>query len=323
MLRGIAAVSVAFFHFTMGMTPSFFKSACSFGWLGVDIFFVISGFVIPYSLAHSGYQLRLDYPRFLLKRVLRLHPAYLASVVLALGLNHVSAALPIFQGAPLSLSVVGLALHAPLLNDILGYAWVQPIYWTLAIEMQFYIIVGLLFPFFVASRLTPLYTITALLSLSLLPLPGIWIVRSLSLFVMGILTFLFLRSRLSSQMYLLTLSLAGGACGHVLGWPAAIVGTLTSLAIAYVRIPFPRYLIALGTLSYSLYLVHLPIGTRLVHLAKRLPMGGIPLEIVITVAALSLSIVAAWAWFRWIEQPSQRWSSAVRFNRNVQLAPDK
>ncbi len=293
------------------------------GWLGVDIFFVVSGFVIPYSLERSGYQLRPDYLRFLLKRLLRLHPAYLASIVLALAVTYVSAALPIFQGPPPSLSVIGLALHPPLLNDILGFGWVQPIYWTLAIELQFYIIVGLLFPLFVDSRLSANYTILGILALSLLPLSGIWVVRYLSLFVMGISTFLFLRNRPSNRMYLIMILLAGLVCWQRLGWPSALVGALTSLSIAYINLPVPRLMIGLGTISYSLYLVHAPVGVRLVNLAKRLPAGGLALEIVIAFSALSLSLVAAWIWYRWIERPSQRWSSAVRFSNKETLALSK
>ena len=62
-LRGIAASMVCLYHFTCGNTSfisneNMFKQVASVGWLGVEIFFVISGFVIPYSMAKNGYQLR-------------------------------------------------------------------------------------------------------------------------------------------------------------------------------------------------------------------------------------------------------------------------
>src|ERR1035441_2897196 len=47
-----------------------------YGWLGVEIFFVISGFIIPYSLYKAGYRVS-DFTRFLLKRIARLDPPYL------------------------------------------------------------------------------------------------------------------------------------------------------------------------------------------------------------------------------------------------------
>ncbi len=49
-LRGVAALGVAWFHMTNTYGPGFVASFGSLGWLGVDVFFVISGFVIPYSL---------------------------------------------------------------------------------------------------------------------------------------------------------------------------------------------------------------------------------------------------------------------------------
>ncbi len=49
-LRGLAALSVAFFHFTNAMNPTIFQQIANLGWLGVEVFFVITGFIIPYSL---------------------------------------------------------------------------------------------------------------------------------------------------------------------------------------------------------------------------------------------------------------------------------
>jgi peptidoglycan/LPS O-acetylase OafA/YrhL len=52
-LRGVASLSVAWFHLTQpnpALAPGIIKSSGAYGWLGVHIFFVISGFVIPYSL---------------------------------------------------------------------------------------------------------------------------------------------------------------------------------------------------------------------------------------------------------------------------------
>lgn len=69
-LRGTAALSVCLFHFTSGnraYLPSDdpVRTVGSFGWLGVEVFFTISGFVIPYSLDQRSYHLR-DAPSFLM-----------------------------------------------------------------------------------------------------------------------------------------------------------------------------------------------------------------------------------------------------------------
>ena len=65
------------------------RSSSKYGWLGVEMFFVVSGFVIPWALHRGGYRLK-DYGRFLLKRVLRLDPPYVLSIALVLGLAYAS-----------------------------------------------------------------------------------------------------------------------------------------------------------------------------------------------------------------------------------------
>jgi peptidoglycan/LPS O-acetylase OafA/YrhL len=54
LLRVLAALGVAWFHFTNGnvsfLDAGWLKNSGKYGWLGVEVFFVISGFVVPYSL---------------------------------------------------------------------------------------------------------------------------------------------------------------------------------------------------------------------------------------------------------------------------------
>ena len=80
-LRGLAALWVCWYH-AVGLiqpAPSALTTLGSYGFMGVQVFFVVSGFVIPYALHRAHYQLP-QYPRFLAKRLLRLHPPYLAVV---------------------------------------------------------------------------------------------------------------------------------------------------------------------------------------------------------------------------------------------------
>lgn len=63
-IRGLAALAVAWFHLTGTYPSGWVRASGSYGWLGVDAFFVISGFVVPYSI-HRGfatYTVR-DFPR--------------------------------------------------------------------------------------------------------------------------------------------------------------------------------------------------------------------------------------------------------------------
>ncbi len=56
-IRGLAAISVALFHFSVQLEGPV-RAIFGYGWLGVDVFFVISGFVIPFSLFGRGYSVR-------------------------------------------------------------------------------------------------------------------------------------------------------------------------------------------------------------------------------------------------------------------------
>jgi peptidoglycan/LPS O-acetylase OafA/YrhL len=150
-LRGIAALGVAWFHFTNGngkfLPVGILKSSGSYGWLGVDIFFVISGFVLPYSLFRARYRpSAVNYGRFLWKRVSRLDPPYLASIVLVVGLGYLSAILPGYRGLPPMFSWKPILLHLGYLNAFFRAPWLNIVYWSLAIEFQYYLLIGLLFP---------------------------------------------------------------------------------------------------------------------------------------------------------------------------------
>lgn len=79
-LRGVAALAVALFHFSGQLSSPLALAFKSYGWLGVDVFFVLSGFVISLSLQGKGYALK-DFPAFLLRRLVRLEPPYLEGVL--------------------------------------------------------------------------------------------------------------------------------------------------------------------------------------------------------------------------------------------------
>src|SRR6266480_694785 len=106
-LRGIAAIAVAWFHITNGakwfLDGGVLEYSGRYGWLGVQVFFVISGFIIPYSLHRSHYSMS-QFGRFMLRRVVRLDPPYLVTVVLIIALDYGSSLVPGFKGTAFSFS---------------------------------------------------------------------------------------------------------------------------------------------------------------------------------------------------------------------------
>ena len=85
-LRGIAALLVVCYHVgvTTGVLAQFPSASGAFelGKHGVELFFLISGLVIPLSLLSKGYRIRSIH-RFFAKRALRIEPTYLVAVLLA------------------------------------------------------------------------------------------------------------------------------------------------------------------------------------------------------------------------------------------------
>ena len=84
-LRGLAAMSVVLFHFTTRYEELFGRAnplPLNFGWgdFGVDLFFMLSGFVILMTLERTSHSLKFAWGRFT-----RLYPAYWAAVALTFG----------------------------------------------------------------------------------------------------------------------------------------------------------------------------------------------------------------------------------------------
>ena len=139
--RGLAAILVIWLHATDAFkqlpTPPVgdllyaFSAALDTGRVGVILFFAISGFVIPSSLRAIGNQTKADALRvFLIRRVFRLYPAYWLSVVGA-------ALLGLLFMTPFSLQTV--LLNLTMIQSVFGAPDVLGLYWTLRLELIFYI----------------------------------------------------------------------------------------------------------------------------------------------------------------------------------------
>ncbi|MBI2795317.1 MAG: acyltransferase [Gemmatimonadetes bacterium] len=315
-LRGPAALAVACYHVTNGnvrlLQGNALAAAGSYGWLGVDVFFVISGFVIPYALASGGYHWR-DAGRFLLKRIIRLDPPYLVTLAVALLLAWVSAQLPTYRGKGFAADPLTIALHLGYLTEIFGRTWFVLVFWTLALEFQFYLSMAVLQPFVVHRRTV----VRALLVASMIagsalshvrafvPMWGAW-------FALGVLAFLLRSGRLSRAAYAVGLLAAAGTIGVEATPVQGIVAGLTSLVIGTVHLDRPRFA-TLGALSYSLYLVHEPIGGRVVNLAVHWDRRPWFVNVAVVAAALAVSLGAAWLLHHGVERPAQRWASRIRY----------
>jgi peptidoglycan/LPS O-acetylase OafA/YrhL len=311
-LRGIAAFAVTWFHFTLGrenyLPPGLFRSSGAHGWLGVEIFFVISGFVIPYALWGAGYRLR-SYGRFMAKRVLRLDPPYFCAIILAVVIATIAARR---HGTPVAFSATQLLLHVGYLNAFVDLPWLNPVFWTLAIEFQYYLLIGLVFPL-ISSATGGTRTATLL---ALAALPFLFPARAFAfhyffLFLLGICTFQLRAGLLRRNVYLAIAASLTLGVWFTLGKADALVAVSTALAIAFVQHRGTAALRGLGRISYSLYLMHVPIGSGVLIIVERMTRSTRG-RIAGIFAAEALSIGAAVLLYVLVEKPSRRWSGAVR-----------
>jgi peptidoglycan/LPS O-acetylase OafA/YrhL len=134
-LRFLAAFGVMIYHYTyyQNIEPSAFQSLSLHGYLGVNLFFMISGFVVlwsargrtPLGFAHA--------------RVLRLYPEFWISVLLAAAVYSVCRQIP---GREIGWRT--LLLNLTMVPQFFGADYVDNVYWTLFPELKFYAMLWLL-----------------------------------------------------------------------------------------------------------------------------------------------------------------------------------
>jgi peptidoglycan/LPS O-acetylase OafA/YrhL len=317
-LRAVAALSVCLYHCTGGMLPKLVvpavKQAFAYGYLGVDIFFVISGFIIPYSLLGKNYRVAGIFA-YLKKRVVRITPPAYVSLLLIIGqwyfidkfINHNTQ----YTGT-LSL---GRVVHNVLFTvPFTHYGWISTLFWTLAIEFQFYLFIGLLFNYLFSRPLAWFVGIYALVAAAFV-LPAAQAAGFLhysTLFALGGLALLWQQRRLSWLAYAGTLLLFGGLAYWQLGPYAALLGVGTALAINAITFRIP-VLSALGKISYSLYLVHGIVATTAEFvLLKLLPPTTDARKLALTVACLLLAIGGSFLFYTLVEKPFLRLAAPPR-----------
>lgn len=313
-LRGIAALMVVLFHFTMFRhdMPYVFR----FGVTGVDLFFMISGYVIFLTINRVQ-----DWRDFVVSRVARLYPAYWTAVLLTAGLLYFFDRPHFYPRA----SVVNLTM----LQNFMGVGDLDGAYWTLAVELLFY---GLMLLLLVSGQLRAVETwgtlflavllvvhlvgpvwFTGLYKLTLEYLP---LISHAPLFFSGIL-FYNLQHRPPNRLRHLAIAgcLIFSGYLHDKGGTAmgAISGPEHNLVLALYVVLFylfinkklaflvNKFTVFLGTISYSLYLIHYTLCVKVVlaQLENR-GWGLIPASAVALLVGL---LVASIITFR-IERPA-------------------
>lgn len=143
-IRFFAALFVVFYHYCFrGFAKDNYSTlefqslegSSKYGYLGVELFFMISGFVILMSARNS------NLVNFCISRFTRLYPAFWFCVLL-------SALIIALFGAPLfSVDIKQVLINLTMFHEFIGVEHVDGVYWSLTIELKFYILIGLLLLF--------------------------------------------------------------------------------------------------------------------------------------------------------------------------------
>lgn len=335
-LRAVAAMWVLLHHFhgaiagdrdALWSAPveSFFDH----GWAGVQIFFVLSGFVISHSL--RGHAVTWSFfGRFAARRSMRLDPPYWIIIFASLG---VMIATHSDKLARVDAWVV--LANMLYLDNLLELPSLVAVGWTLCLELQFYLVLVALLGLVQllvrrgalrestarAIVFAPLALLSVLIFSGVVPFPlrGLFITHW-SLFFLGVLVRWSLDRPETTPWLFALVVLQLGSIVH--RWDAGpLVGSATALLIwALGRTDRLETALSgritqfLGQISYSLYLVHPLLGNRVL---RRITASFVPppsglTAIALLVGATLLCIAASTVFYLLVEQPSQQLSKRIR-----------
>jgi peptidoglycan/LPS O-acetylase OafA/YrhL len=306
LLRGLAALAVCVFHLsTHFLAPANpLRVVGQHGHLGVECFFVISGFIIPFTLTRKEYRLG-DFPRFMLARILRLHPAYLGSLGLVLLCLWLPGVLPPPWHHAGHIDWTNVVRHLFYLPELTGHPWLNGVYWSLGIEMQYYLLLGLAYPLLARRQRWPGLLFCGLFAAGALVSPKAWVFHYGGLFVPGILLFWRCQGRLSRWQFLLGLAVDAALLRWVDGSFWGVGAVLLACAVI-LRVRWnTAFTVLLGRVSYSFYLLHTIVAFAFLDLLTP-SFSNEAVRTLLVLAATGLAVAVAALYHRWIEEPTQR-----------------
>ena len=282
LLRFIAALVVVLFHYAFRgyaaddlsiMPYPLLAPFAKYGYLGVELFFMISGFVILMTASHATVK------GFFISRITRLYPAFWVACSL-------SFLITLWIGAPqFKTSFVEYLVNMTMLGGFLGVNAIDGSYWSLFIELRFYLLIFILLLLKKIPYAQTVLTLWLLVSL-LLEFQPIAILRSIfitdyaAFFIAGSTCFLIWAESLSLSKGLLllsawalseyeTLSMLPSIEQHyqtefnritIIGIVSSFFLVLFLIAQRWTGFFANQGWLVLGALTYPLYLIHQNIG---------------------------------------------------------------
>jgi peptidoglycan/LPS O-acetylase OafA/YrhL len=329
-LRLVAALAVAIYHYTVAWRIDGFSlpqyhlptmaHVSVYGFLGVELFFLISGFVI----CMSSWGRRLG--DFFTSRVSRLYPAYWVCILITAA---VVAIVPVTTGVPpaAKLSLTDIMVNLTMLQQPLGVPHVDGVYWTLFVELRFYLLFAILVRVGLTYRRAVLFCAiwmtlavfaptldNSLITMLAIPEYAPYFIAGIAMYLIhrfgptpllyGIVGFAWLVSlqRVEARLDLMN-------PGFPLPkWPGFLVITACYAIMLVIalgktdRITW-RWLTVAGAVTYPFYLLHQGIGYSVLRTAFK--NVDLPVWSLIAVTTVVM-VVLAWLVHRTIERPLAR-----------------
>lgn len=313
-LRGWAASAVCLYHFIWGtvnyIEAPWVRNLSYWGQYGVTLFFVLSGLVLPLTLLRHQYQI-VHFFTFMQKRIWRLEPPYLCSIIITL----IYLLLQAWRHQqPLEFSGLNISLHIGYLIPFFEeQTWLNPVYWSLAVEFQYYCLLGLIFPFWTSSRLIlrcSCYVL--LLGMGLISDQKDLIFRWLPLFLFSGNYILYQQKHLSKIEFSSVGVLSFLFLNYSLTIEHGLVAVFTLLLVHFFPFFNPKWSAWLGRCSYGLYLLHWTVGQALINVLShyyRLPYE----KVLVLLAGYGCSVLMASFFYYWIEKPSRYSAQQIKY----------
>jgi peptidoglycan/LPS O-acetylase OafA/YrhL len=299
-LRGIATFLVVIYHYTFRFQEYFQytfitdKFNFKYGHYGVELFFVISGFVIFMSIEHTN-----DPLNFLYKRFLRLYPTFLMAMIFSYLF------IAAFGPAVLKVSIFEFLVNFTMAPSFFNIKAVDGVYWTLKVETAFYLAVA--FAIFIKKKESYkffgyIFLLVGLLSFIIIK-PNLYFYYG-SLFLAGINFYKIWKNDSDYQNHFQIIV----CLIFSLFYPTFELFVVTGIIVAifYLTI-FNKFsfinlypLLFLGQISYSLYLIHQYFGyiiqLKLIHI-------GVENFLILLIVPFLLSVGLASALTFFVENP--------------------
>lgn len=308
-LRALAALMVLVFHFISfyGVDGFLVENALirgysRFGAQGVELFYIISGFVIYYSLTNTDSGI-YSYYKYLLKRFARIFPPFLGTLAL------ICLVAFIWKGA-YPYDVKQILENATLTVDLFRDSeWMNPIFVTLKVEFSFYLVIGLLV--ILLRKHLLIYSLVLLAALiPVLFFHSIDLIHNIPFFIAGIACSEIYKSRNLPVNYALVI------CSLlVLLFLFPIEDTVVLVIgvsfILWVKIQ-SSWLEWIGQFSYSLYLTHGLAGGLFLFLVKNDKYLNLNSWLAL-ILAVFVAIAFAYVYYRIIEKRAINWSKRIHY----------